>query len=408
MTTKIGPRPLERTAEESAPLSPALGHAARRELTGGPIAELNADDLSGPDDLRLRKIKRAAARENEVLVSRLTQEAKANGFDADVYGRAKTTFSTFNKLRETPGSKLGDIKDLSGARVDVADVYEAKDALGGEMKLKADYISKPNKWGYTGRVHGTIESPTGLVHELQFGSKDISNFIDGKLTTKGGDRISLHDATGYKGKIHGVELPKALEAQYPELMKRISDANQAGKTVEEIPQLARDVAAYKRSVEVSLPAKLAKPPAPELSTMARIGKGATIGLGALGVVGGVLQTRDGIDRIGKGGDKIEGGADVAAGSGSVVAGTAMIGGRLVLGTATGGAVAVVDGAKDIYTGVRDANAEKIAVGTVKAGAGTAMIAGVATANPLLIAGGAIAYGGAVVYEHRAAIANFFK
>ena len=44
-------------------------------------------------------------------------------------------------------------------------------------------------------------------------------------------------------------------------------------------------------------------------------------------------------------------------------------------------------------------------GGVKTAAGGAMIAGVATANPVLIAGGAIAYGGAVVYENREAIGN---
>ena len=78
------------------------------------------------------------------------------------------------------------------------------------------------------------------------------------------------------------------------------------------------------------------------------------------------------------------------------------------GTTTGGVVAVIDGAKDVYLGVRDGNVEKTAVGTVKAGAGAAMIAGVATANPILIAGGAIAYGGAVVYESRDAIASAAK
>jgi hypothetical protein len=83
-------------------------------------------------------------------------------------------------------------------------------------------------------------------------------------------------------------------------------------------------------------------------------------------------------------------------------------GRVALGTATGGAVAVVDGAKDLYVGIRDKNVEKAATGGVKAGAGTAMLAGVATANPVLIAGGAIAYGGAIVYENRKAIAGGAK
>ncbi|MET0010247.1 MAG: hypothetical protein ABW109_20500 [Candidatus Thiodiazotropha sp. 6PLUC4] len=39
---------------------------------------------------------------------------------------------------------------------------------------------------------------------------------------------------------------------------------------------------------------------------------------------------------------------------------------------------------------------------------TAMIAGIATANPILIAGGAVAYCGAAVYESRDAIASAAK
>ena len=37
-----------------------------------------------------------------------------------------------------------------------------------------------------------------------------------------------------------------------------------------------------------------------------------------------------------------------------------------------------------------------------------MIAGVVTVNPVLIAGGAVAYGGAVIYESREAIASGVK
>ena len=37
-----------------------------------------------------------------------------------------------------------------------------------------------------------------------------------------------------------------------------------------------------------------------------------------------------------------------------------------------------------------------------------MVAGVATGNPILVAGGALTYGGAVVYENREAIGEFAK
>ena len=235
----------------------------------------------------------------------------------------------------------------------------------------------------------------------------LSRFIDQKLVTSGGDAIKLHDATGYKGQIHGVKLPKHLEGQYTQLMGKITEANRSGKTVSQLPKLQAQLDDFNRQVQSGLPAKLQRAPAPALSRTAQAGKIAGKGLGALGVVGGGFQIAGGIDEL-KQGKNVEGGADVAAGTGSIVSGAALMTGRVALGTATGGAVAVVDGAKDLYVGIRDKNVEKAATGGVKTAAGGAMIAGVATANPILIAGGAIAYGGAVVYENRKAIANGAK
>jgi hypothetical protein len=335
-----------------------------------------------------------------------------------VYGRAKDPFSIYGKLREAPGTQLRSIKDLSGIRMDLdptkpgfSQYYKAQnsaeDLFGNSMQLKQNYIKKPNAWGYTGRIHNHISSPTGLTHELQIGSKDLSKFIDKKLVTPGGHTIKLHDATGYKGQIYGVKIPKHLEGQYTQLMGKITDANRSGKTLSQVPKLQAQVDDFYRQVQSGLPNKLGAPPAPTISKAARVKNFAGKGMGVLGVVGGGFQIAGGIDEL-KQGKTVEGGADIAAGTGGIVSGAAMIGGRVALGTATGGAVAVIDGAKDVYVGIRDGNVEKAATGGVKAGAGTAMIAGVATANPVLIVGGAVAYGGALVYENRKAIANGAK
>ncbi|MEL7367923.1 MAG: hypothetical protein AAFN74_03350 [Myxococcota bacterium] len=410
------------------PLAGPASMAARREFNSIPLTQngaykaykgLSADDLAGPDDIRLRQLNRAVAKDNVTVVRQLSDAADASGVEAKVYGRAKTPFSTFGKLREGGTPTIGDIKDLSGARIDIdptqpgyKEFYRAQEAaqetIGDGLKLKQDYIAKPNRWGYTGRIHSTIKGADGLTHEVQVGSRDLSRFIDDKLVTKGGDKISLHDATGYKGKIHGVELPPHLEKQYAPLMKRITDANAAGKKVSDLPLLQRDIQQYRQAVQEALPPKLTQPPAPKLSAAARAGNVATKGFGVLGVVGGGLQVANGVNTLSNDGDKVEGVADIGAGTAGVVSGAAMVGGRLALGTSTGGAVAIIDGAKDIYTGVRDGDVEKAVVGGVKSGAGTAMMAGVATANPVLIAGGAIAYGGAVIYENREAIANGAK
>lgn len=409
-------------------LAPAGSMAARREFNSAPLRsrdafkaykDLTADSFAGPDDIRLRQISRQAQRQNVDLVRNLSKQAKASGLDdVAIYGRAKTPFSTFGKLREAPGTTVGSIKDLSGARMDInpnqpnfQQYYKAQDAagdaLGDAMKLKQDYIKKPNAWGYTGRIHHHVKGADGLTHELQIGSKDLSGYIDKKLTTAGGDKIKLHDATGYKGQLYGANVPKHLQGEYTALMKDITRANKAGNAVADVPELQARLSNFYKAAGDALPDNLAKPPPSELSRAAKIGGRVTKGLGALGVVGGGFQVAEGVGQI-KDGDAIEGGANVTAGTGSMVAGGALIAGRVALGTTTGGAVAVVDGAKDIYVGIRDGNVEKAATGGVKTAAGGAMIAGVATANPILIAGGAIAYGGAVVYENRKAIANGAK
>jgi ppGpp synthetase/RelA/SpoT-type nucleotidyltranferase len=407
------------------PLAGVAGMAARREFNGIPLRADNAysaykgmtgDSFSGPDDIRLEQLKKAVDKKNVFVINKLRD---APNIDSDISGRAKTPFSTFGKLRETPGAEIGQIKDLSGLRANLnptrpgfQEYYQTQEAiketLGDGLQLKKDYIKQPNPWGYTGRIHSTMTEVSGLTHEIQVGSTDLSKFIDHKLTTAGGDSILLHDATGYKGQIYGAKVPDHLQTEYTQLMRRITEANGAGQQVADLPELQRDISQFYRSVEESLPVRLNQPPAPELSPMARAGNIAAKGFGVLGVAGGTLQTVNGVNTLASGGDTVEGVADVGAGGTTVASSVALMGGRVALGTATGGAVAVIDGAKDVYTGIRDGDVEKTAVGTVKAGAGTAMIAGVATANPILIAGGAIAYGGAVIYESRDAIASAAK
>ncbi|MGD8914117.1 MAG: hypothetical protein PVJ68_15430 [Candidatus Thiodiazotropha sp.] len=404
------------------PLAGPAGMVARREFNGIPFRSedayqaykgMTADNFVGPDDIRLQQISKSLEGVNDNLSRQLSG---TSGIDGEVSGRAKNPFSTFGKLRETPGTTIGQIKDLSGLRVNLnpnqpgfQDYYKTQDAiqeaLGDGLQLKRDYIKQPNPWGYTGRIHSILTEPGGLSHEIQVGSSDLSNFIDGKLTTTGGDHIALHDATGYKGQIYGAKVPDHLQSEYTQLMQRITDTNGAGQQVADVPELQREINQFNRAVEESLPEKLNKPPEPELSAKARAGNIAAKGFGVLGLAGGALQTTNGVNTLTNGGDSIEGSADVGAGSTAVVSSMALLGGRMTLGTATGGVAAIIDGAKDVYIGVRDGSVEKTAVGTIKAGAGTAMIAGIVTANPILIAGGAVAYCGAAVYESRDAIAS---
>jgi hypothetical protein len=420
------PRPVEKkdSTSNGAALAPAAGRALRGEFNHAPLnpdnavkayGNLTGDQLAGPDDIRLQQISKVAAKENVELVRDISKTMTDNGIDANVYGRAKTPESTFGKLRETPGMRVADIKDLSGARIDInpsqpdfAEYKRAGEAVqatqGDAMHLKKDYIAEPNPKGYTGRVHHVIDGPSGVTTELQVGSKDVSKLIDSKLTTAGGDRVSVHDATFYKGDLYGARLPPHLEGEYTALMREMTDLNKTGKSLDHSPALRARYDAFMKNAEAALPPKLNAPPAPELSRAAKVGNALSKGAGALGVVGGGFQVAQGVGEL-RNGKPVEGAADVTIGTGNIVAGGAMVAGRVALGTTTGGAVAVLDGAKDIYVGVRDRNLEKGVVGTVKTAAGGAMLAGVATANPVLIAGGAVTYAGAAIYENREAIAE---
>ena len=131
------------------------------------------------------------------------------------------------------------------------------------------------------------------------------------------------------------------------------------------------------------------------------------GLGVLDVWNGPQDIRRGIADF-QNGDPAMGTLNTAHGTAQIASGAASVAGRVALGTATGGALAIVDGARDIYVGVSTGDTERTVVGAVKSSAGTAMVAGLATANPVLVVGGGAAYIGAVVYENREAIGNWIS
>lgn len=156
-------------------------------------------------------------------------------------------------------------------------------------------------------------------------------------------------------------------------------------------------------------------------------------LGPLGVYYGIKEANHGLHQIHdakNGMEKMEGVANVGVGSGTAIVGAAGTGtvalaalkgagaisstgaaagaiGVLskVSGVAAGG-VAVVDGVRDIAHGIHDKDGGRVAKGGIKTLAGGAMIAGVMTGNPVLVAGGAITYAGVTIYENRKEIAAF--
>jgi hypothetical protein len=143
------------------------------------------------------------------------------------------------------------------------------------------------------------------------------------------------------------------------------------------------------------------------------GVGAKVGFGALGLVGGAVQTHRGMLQIERG-QYVEGGltctggvATMTGGAASIAAGSGAGGVAMrCLGPGAFGVAAVADGVGNIYNGIKAGDGEQVAVGGLKTAAGGLLIAGACTMNPVLVASGAAVYLGAWTYENRDAIANF--
>ncbi len=137
-------------------------------------------------------------------------------------------------------------------------------------------------------------------------------------------------------------------------------------------------------------------------------------MGPLGVIAGGVGAYNGVRDMADG-KIVEGGLDTVAGLATAAGGvgstgTALMGAAApaalgVLAAGGAGVAAAADGVKDVYQGIRDGNVEQGVVGGVKTAGGGMMMAGAATANPLLIGAGALTYGGAMIYENREAIGN---
>lgn len=409
--------------EAATPLTPAAGMAARGEFRGAPLrhgdalrayADFGAGDFVGSDDMRLKQITRVAARENRALQNSMANILNMEDVsDFKVGGRAKSPASLYGKLLEKPGETIGNIKDISGTRVDIhanqpgfAQHYRVQEALqtglGEEYSLGKNYIDHPNPWGYTGRLHDFYKGRNVPTHEVQIGSADLSEFIDWKVINAGGEARSVHDMTGYKGELYGTKIAPELEAEYPHLMRGIAANDGAGQSVAQNPELQTKISNFRAAVKEGLPPQFPKVSPAKLSQWTLLKRLAGRGLGGLGLIGGGMQAWQGASEL-QHGEAVAGIADVGGGLANVGAGGAMLLGRAALGATLGGVAASVDGVKDIYLGARDHHAAQAAVGGVKTAAGGMMLAGTATANPLLVGAGALTYGGALAYEHRDAI-----
>jgi hypothetical protein len=69
----------------------------------------------------------------------------------------------------------------------------------------------------------------------------------------------------------------------------------------------------------------------------------------------------------------------------------------------GGIAGVAEGGIQVYAGTREGDAGKAGTGALKVASGSLMLAGVATANPVLLGAGGTLYAGTTIWENREAL-----
>jgi hypothetical protein len=208
-------------------------------------------------------------------------------------------------------------------------------------------------------------------------------------------------------------IPLSERAAYETIIKEAARGNLRVETVRTTHVLGKPDVPKMESVKfcTTEAAEFAKRISKELSIpevgierLLRSGKNVALkGFGGVGAVGGGFQMYSGVQEI-RDGKIVEGSLDTAGGLGNAATGCLVIFGKAAPGATLGAAVAVVDGAKDIVVGIRDADTKRTVVGAVKLAAGSAMSVGLYTRQPVVVVIGGVTYVGVIIYEQKEAIA----
>ncbi|MFN4219448.1 MAG: hypothetical protein ACK4GJ_00815 [bacterium] len=114
---------------------------------------------------------------------------------------AKSLPRIIEKMQRKGKNTLSEVGDVVRGRINCKDVHQAKqilEILQRELPKKNkeiieidDMISNPRA-EYKGRIHLAIkDNETGVIFELQMGSKNITNFIERPVTINYGKRIDF-------------------------------------------------------------------------------------------------------------------------------------------------------------------------------------------------------------------------
>ena len=208
----------QRIAEETmdiyAPLAGRMGmQEIRDELEDLSFAVLNPEARATIVD-RLQSLHRDSGDIISEIETELSESLAERGIDAVVNGREKRPFSIWRKM-ERKSISLGQLSDIFGFRIIVADIDECYRALGvvhstwrmvpGRFK---DYISTPKQNDYRS-IHTTVIGPHHKRVELQIRTAEMHEVAERgvaahalyKDTANGSGEIVVNGSGGTRGAV---------------------------------------------------------------------------------------------------------------------------------------------------------------------------------------------------------------
>ncbi len=143
----------------------------------------------------------------------------------------------------------------------------------------------------------------------------------------------------------------------------------------------------------------------DLGRLGTLGGLFALGSNLTGVVGGAYNTYTGIRHLERK-EYVEAGADFIGAAAGMTQGVRGFMGKADI-RGLGGIAALSDAAKDAYLGFTQHSSEKFAISAAKAAAGGCFMAASFASNPALSAVGAVLYSGAVTYDNRKQVGEWY-
>ena len=191
----------------------------------------------------MRDVKRESGRQEKFVNTQATKMSKLlkeNGVEARVYGRVKSVYSTYLKMRKNK-CRPSLLQDLLAVRVIVQSRDDCYRALGIIHRVYkplpegfSDYIAIPKLNGYQS-LHTTVRGPGGQAIEIQIRTEEMERFATTGVVSHLQREIGIADA-------HDGTAPNT--KWLDELIKTIDDGSHPDEFVEHVKLSLRPINVY--------------------------------------------------------------------------------------------------------------------------------------------------------------------